>query len=364
MSADDDAIRRGDDAVDDQTLIELEQGVADADQTGSDLDQTAAEADQLASERDQLASDRDQVAADEDQAVSDLAFAEGTSGSVHERTRRARSKSALERDQGSQARQETARIRDEAAARRDRMAEERDAAARARDQLAAALDAEIERLEADSRGEDGAPSVGIDVLLRAAGDRKRAAASRARAAVQREAAANDREEAAADRAQAARDRAVAAEELAREGADHLTGALRRRVGMGAIQREIDRTRRTAERLVVAFVDVNGLKAVNDMHGHAAGDQLLCDVARSIMQHLRSYDVIVRYGGDEFVCSLSGADVAGARDRFDHIAAQLARTAEGATFTVGLAERLEEDSLDELIQRADAAMIETRRHPAG
>jgi diguanylate cyclase (GGDEF)-like protein len=348
--------------ADAQALSDLDQTMADADQTGSDLDQTTAEADQQSSERDQLASDRDQAAADSDQAVSDRAHTDGANGATYVRSRRARSQSTFERDLSSQARLETARIRDEAAARRDRMADDRDGAARARDRLAAALDADIERLELNSRGEDGAALTGIEVLLRAATDRRRAAASRARAAAQRDAAARDREQAAEDRRQAALDREAAARELAREGADHLTGALRRRVGLGAIQREMDRTQRTRERLVVAFVDVNGLKAVNDSLGHAAGDELLSAVARSIMQHLRSYDVIVRYGGDEFVCSLSGPDAAGARDRFDQIAAHLARTTKGATFTVGLAERLHEDSLEELINRADAAMIETRRHP--
>ena len=82
----------------------------------------------------------------------------------------------------------------------------------------------------------------------------------------REAAAADRERAAHDRRQAARDRAAAAEELALEGVDHLTGTLRRRAGLSAIQREIDRTRRTGERLVVAFIDVDGLKHVNDTRG--------------------------------------------------------------------------------------------------
>ena len=124
---------------------------------------------------------------------------------------------------------------------------------------------------------------------------------------------------------------------------------------------MDRTQRTHERLVVAFVDVNGLKAVNDTHGHAAGDQLLRDVARSIVQHLRSYDVIVRYGGDEFVCSLTGQDAAGASGRFEQIAAHLTQTTNGSTFTVGLAERQPEDSLDDLIRRADAAMMESRQH---
>ncbi len=273
----------------------------------------------------------------------------------------ARSQGAIDRDRATQARTETARIRDEAAARRDRLADERDGAARARDELAAAQDAELERLESEIRRDNGDTPIGIEILLRAAGDRKRAAAARAQAAIQREAAARDRERAAEDRRLAARDRAAAAGELALEGADYLTGALRRRVGLAAIQRELDRTSRTGERLVVAFVDVDGLKAINDNHGHAAGDDRLRAVAQAIMQHLRSYDVIVRFGGDEFVCSLSGQDAAGAHERFEQIATRLAKDADGATFTVGIAEREPQETLEEMIKRADAAMIGGRQH---
>ncbi len=344
--------------ADAQALAELEQTIADGDQTTSDLDQTAADTDEHAAQRDQIASDRDQAAADEDQAAGPASdpHAEGYS-----RSRRERSQGVIDRDRATQARTETARIRDQAAARRDRMADERDGAARARDELAAAQDAELERLESEIRRDNGDSPIGIEILLRAAGDRKRAAAARAQAAIQREAAARDRERAAEDRRHAARDRAAAAGELALEGADFLTGALRRRVGLAAIQRELDRTNRTSERLVVAFIDVDGLKAINDNHGHAAGDDRLRAVSRAIMQHLRSYDVIVRFGGDEFVCSLSGQDAAGARQRFEQIAAQLASDANGATFTVGIAERQPEETLEEMIERADTAMIGGRRH---
>ncbi|MCW2966240.1 MAG: diguanylate cyclase, partial [Solirubrobacteraceae bacterium] len=232
--------------------------------------------------------------------------------------------------------------------------------ARARDELAAALDTEIERLERDSRGGDGAPLMGIDVLMRAAGQRKRAAASRAQAAAHREEAARDRLLAAHDRQQAALDRAAASEELALEGVDHLTGALRRRIGLAAIQREMDRSLRTGEPLVVGFVDVDGLKAINDAQGHAAGDDLLHKVAESIQEHLRSYDVVTRFGGDEFVCSLAGQDVSGARARFQQISGLIADTVPGATITVGFAARGGADTLDGLIGRADQAMIDARR----
>jgi diguanylate cyclase (GGDEF)-like protein len=345
--------------ADAQALSDRDQTVADTEQSESDLDQTASEADQEASASDQLASDRDQQAADEDQEASDRS---GVDPDGYARTKRARSKSTLDRDRTAHARSETARIRDETAERRDRLADDRDNAARGRDRLAETLDAEIARLENDTRAANGRPQTGVEVLLKAAAHRKRAAAMRARAAAQRVAAAADRASAARDRQRAALDRAASAEELALEGTDHLTGALRRRVGLAAIQREMDRTARSGEPLVVAFIDIDGLKPVNDAHGHAAGDELLRETVHRIREHLRSYDVITRFGGDEFVCSISGQTAGAVRERFDKISVRPQRGPAPATFTVGLAERREGDTLDELVARADQAMCSARARP--
>lgn len=282
---------------------------------------------------------------------------------AHAASSHAQSQSSLDRDIATQARSETARLRDAAATARDRLADERDAAALERDRLAERLDAESARLELEPHDGNGTRLRGADILMRAAGLRRRAAAGRARAAEQREAAARDRNQAAQDRRQAARDRAAAAAELAVEGVDHLTGALRRGVGLAAMQRELDRTDRSGEGLVMAFVDVVGLKLLNDNEGHAAGDDLLRRVAQAISEHLRRYDLVARYGGDEFVCTLTGLDTDAARERFAQIARRLeAGGGRPAELTVGLAERVGDELLDDLIRRADMAMLEARRAP--
>ena len=139
----------------------------------------------------------------------------------------------------------------------------------------------------------------------------------------------------------------------------MTGALRRRVGLAAIQREMDRTAHSDEPLVVAFVDVDGLKTVNDELGHETGDELLRETVNAIQNGLRSYDVITRVGGGEFVCSLSGQDVAGATERFDQISARLAEGKTRASITVGLTSRRRDDSVGDLISRADEAMRQGR-----
>jgi diguanylate cyclase (GGDEF)-like protein len=339
--------RRIEDDAHGHALTGLDQSMPDGAPTASD-DQSAADADQRASERDQSASERDQAAADRDEAINERLDGGGGSRAGYAASRRDRAQSAIERDVATEARSRIARVRDEAATRRDQLADERDVAAVELDQLAREFD-QIERVELDTPGEDGSPT----------GDRGRAAAGRDRGAGEREAAARDRECAANDRREAAVDRAASAEGLAMEGVDHVTKALRRRTGLGAIQREMDRGEGLDERLVVAFVEVDELKTGNGTQGDAAGDELLHAVVRMITQHLRSDDLIARFGASEFVCSLSGQDAAWVREQFARISGHLADTANGAKLTVGIAQRQTEESLDELIGRAQTAMMEAR-----
>jgi len=246
-----------------------------------------------------------------------------------------------------------------AAEARDYAADQRDREAALRDWLADAADLQIQESEGSSALGNGGPANGDGLAARAARDRERAAADRAGAAAQRAAAARDREHAARDRELAAADRAQAAAERASAGIDDLTGALRRGVGLTAVEREVARAHRTGEQLVLAFVDVDGLKEINDVEGHVAGDRLLQRAAHLITEHLRPYDITVRVGGDEFVCSLYGARSAGVRARFRQVRDDLAVGHDAGSVSVGLAELEPGDSLDDLISRADAALLAAR-----
>jgi diguanylate cyclase (GGDEF)-like protein len=345
-----------------RALAGRDQSAADADQTSGDLDQSLSDSDQASSERDQRAADRDQQSAERDRAAS------ARSQTAHDidpadfaRSEQDRALSAGDRERSADARSQTTGLRDANATRRDLAADERDAAAHARDRRAASIDGELELLEHE-RLTGGAmhAAAEADLAQRATDGRRRAADGRARATAHREAAAEDRRKAAEDREQAASDRRAASDALAREGIDHLTGALTRRSGLGAIRRELARTARSGELLMLAFVDVDGLKVINDVDGHPAGDAVLRAVARSITEDLRSYDVVMRFGGDEFVCALTGPDAAGAHERFAQIAARLAAVSNGQTISIGIAEREQHESLETLIARADAIMLEARR----
>jgi len=164
-----------------------------------------------------------------------------------------------------------------------------------------------------------------------------AADYRARAAQDRQAAARDREQAARERQRAQADREALAHELAGAETDPLTGTRARAAGLIDLNHELDRCRRTNGLLVVAYVDVDGLKTVNDCAGHGAGDKLLERIVALIGEYLRSYDLIIRLGGDEFLCAMSNMTLVDARRRFSAIAAALAAAPDAAAISTGFAE---------------------------
>jgi diguanylate cyclase (GGDEF)-like protein len=310
------------------------------DQTLSDSDQTLADSDQARSDSDQATADQDQQASDLDQAASDLEH-DATSTAKYRAAREDRRRATDQRLAAATQRARTTADRLGAAHERDLTARARDKAATERDHAALALET---------------ASVAAGAKENAA---QRLAALRARAAHDRTRAAADRAAAAADRASAAEDRARAAIELRHAYHDDLTGALRREMGEVALQHEVDRARRGDGRLVLAFVDVDRLKALNDRKGHNAGDALLKAVVSAMRSRLRSFDPVVRYGGDEFICALAGANPAEANTRFDEIQEELAREHEEAGISVGVVELLADESLDDLISRGDAALYEAK-----
>jgi diguanylate cyclase (GGDEF)-like protein len=345
---------------DDQMLADREQTLADADQTGSDGDQTA--------------SDNDQAAADCDQDASDRDLVDGGDPEVHDATRDIRDRSAQKRQHGAQQRVDTGAARDAVAQARDRSASVRDKAAALRDreltasaraEAAAQRDRDLAAREA-AHGGDVRVVTGAEIAQRAeenqrgaAADRAAAVESRARAALAREQAALDREQAARDRLQARAEREALRHQLATAETDPLTGVRTRAPGLTDLDHEIDRARRTTNPLALAYVDIVGLKTTNDARGHAAGDALLRRAVGAIRDHLRSYDVVVRIGGDEFVCVMSGATIDDARQRFDAVHAALAADPDPCEIKVGFAALMPEDSATELIERADADLLNRR-----
>jgi len=339
--------------VDPETLSDRDQTQADADQTASDSDQSGAEQDQIASssdqqnaELDQIASDRDQETADHEHAVTPESLG---SERAYEANRAERAKAASSRAETAESRAESAMDRAQSATQRDRTAQQRDRHAASRDRDAAARE-QAARSQAEALMHTNA--------LDAAAVRSFLAETeelRTQTTSDRERAAADRERAAADREQAAADRLRASLELKRAQLDPLTGVYSRALGCATLRREIDRARRAGEPFALAFVDVDGLKELNDREGHAAGDALIQAVVDALASATRVYDPVVRFGGDEFLCGFTNTEIPAARSRVEELRAAVAARHIGGSISVGVAHLAEGETLEDLIARADADM---------
>jgi diguanylate cyclase (GGDEF)-like protein len=235
--------------------------------------------------------------------------------------------------------------------------DDRDRSAEARDQAAEARDHASERRNKSADARDSSTKA-FDARLNAgtASDRIVARQDRLESDTDRAHAADDRHASSLDRIASANDRRA-------WSIDQLTGAYRRDAGMVELERETARANRTGQPFVLAFIDVDGLKATNDSLGHAAGDLLLRRVVEALKDELRSYDIVVRFGGDEFVCALLGLDLDKAAERFTLIRATLTAKVH-ASISVGLAEYHIHDSLETLLARADQALLTERQQRSG
>jgi diguanylate cyclase (GGDEF)-like protein len=147
--------------------------------------------------------------------------------------------------------------------------------------------------------------------------------------------------------------------------DALTGA----IAGGAFRRAtgdlIRLAARTGSPLVLAYVDLDDFKTVNDTRGHAEGDRALQAVAATLLQNVRRTDLVGRLGGDEFAILLPDTNEAGAREALDKIREHLTRTAEeggwAIGFSIGAAVFLvPPKDPEEAIARADALMYRGKK----
>jgi two-component system, cell cycle response regulator len=154
--------------------------------------------------------------------------------------------------------------------------------------------------------------------------------------------------------------------LARQAlTDDLTGLANRRHGGRQLEREVALCVRHGRLLALVRVDVDHFKAINDSHGHEAGDQVLVEVARRLESAVRGGDELARWGGDEFVALLPDTDKAGALRAAERLRAAVAAapveaagTELAVTISVGWA-HWAGDTPDDLLARADRALYRAK-----
>jgi diguanylate cyclase (GGDEF)-like protein len=115
-------------------------------------------------------------------------------------------------------------------------------------------------------------------------------------------------------------------------------------------------------LSVLVLDIDHLKAINDMHGHDVGDRILVAVARAVAGTLRGGDLLARTGGDEFLAVVADADESAARrvaDRVTDAVSRITVQGVGTSVSVGFASGGVNGDVDRLVRRADKAMYEAK-----
>jgi len=160
-------------------------------------------------------------------------------------------------------------------------------------------------------------------------------------------------------------------ELNRELAllDPVTEVYNRRYLRVLLAKEISRVNRYGKGLAVMMVDILGFRKVNERLGHTGGDVVLRQIAQLLQERLRNSDMIIRYGGDEFLLILPDTDDPGVQfltGRLKESIAEWSRrsgmTEFGLTFSVGAARYSQGRSVDEIFRLAEQRMHQDRRSP--
>jgi diguanylate cyclase (GGDEF)-like protein len=144
--------------------------------------------------------------------------------------------------------------------------------------------------------------------------------------------------------------------------DPLTGLANQRQLVNALEGEIRRSRRTAQPLAVVLLDLDGLKQINDRHGHLAGSLAIRRVAEALLGSCRATDTAARFGGDEFALVLPETGEAAAWHVARGVVDRLATDAEKPNLSISVGVAVypgHGETVEALLNAADVALYETK-----
>jgi diguanylate cyclase (GGDEF)-like protein/PAS domain S-box-containing protein len=148
--------------------------------------------------------------------------------------------------------------------------------------------------------------------------------------------------------------------------DPLTGVLNRRAILDVLSRELARARRQHIGLAIGICDIDHFKKINDTYGHPVGDEVLCGLVRIMNSHLRQYDTLGRFGGEEFLIvtpGVKGNDAIAVYQRLlSGVAENSLATKSGnvsITVSIGVKILTGEEHVEELLKAADDALYDAK-----
>ena len=146
--------------------------------------------------------------------------------------------------------------------------------------------------------------------------------------------------------------------------DQLTDVFNRRHIMSRFEEEFEKFKRLKKKVSCIMADIDNFKAVNDSYGHLAGDQVLKAISRRIRNTVRAYDILGRYGGEEFLIIMPDTSVEDARELAERIRTRVKEeTVNNATITLSLGVVCVEESdrsVDDIIRRADQNLYKAKK----
>jgi len=152
--------------------------------------------------------------------------------------------------------------------------------------------------------------------------------------------------------------------------DFLTKLLNRAEILASLKRELARSERDNKPTAIILADLDHFKLINDSLGHAAGDAVLMEVAQRLQSDLRTYDLVGRYGGEEFLLLLPNCDLTTATRRADEIRSLVSKDAIITTFakvpvTVSMGVTVSDCkrglTIEDLLQQADEALYYAKQN---
>lgn len=147
--------------------------------------------------------------------------------------------------------------------------------------------------------------------------------------------------------------------------DQKTGLYNYQFFKNIFEMELDKTKRGKQKLSLIIIDIDFFKKFNDIHGHLVGDEILIELAQVLNRTLRKYDILSRFGGEEFFVLLPQTNISKAKKVAERLRKSLPTNPKlkkyKVTVSLGATEYKEKDSIDKMTKRADKALYTSKKN---
>jgi len=147
--------------------------------------------------------------------------------------------------------------------------------------------------------------------------------------------------------------------------DEKTGAYNQRFFKNIFEMEIEKAKRGKQKLSLVIIDIDFFKKINDTHGHLIGDEILSELVKVLEKSLRKYDLLARFGGEEFFVLLPGTSTSHGKRIAERLRKSLSKNSKmkkyEITISLGITEYKNRDTILRMTKRADKALYVSKKN---